>query len=78
MRKFDKKMQALQWPAHFFCYVTVKLPGVRGIKLSDGDEVGAAYLLENSRDFSVDYMGKKLSLNRLKLAKRGGKGTKSR
>ena len=19
-------MQALQWPAHFFCYVTVKLP----------------------------------------------------
>ena len=52
--------------------------GVRGIKLSDGDEVGAAYLLENSRDFSVDYMGKKLSLNRLKLAKRGGKGTKSR
>ena len=26
MRKFDKKMQALQWPAHFFCYVTVKLP----------------------------------------------------
>ena len=51
---------------------------MRGIKLSDGDEVGAAYLLENSRDFSVDYMGKKLSLNRLKLAKRGGKGTKSR
>ena len=52
--------------------------GVRGIKLSDGDEVSAAYLLENSRDFSVDYMGKKLSLNRLRLAKRGGKGTKSR
>ena len=26
MRRFDKKMQALQWPAHFFCYVTVKLP----------------------------------------------------
>jgi hypothetical protein len=26
MRKFDKKLQALQWPAHFFCYVTVKLP----------------------------------------------------
>jgi len=26
MRKFDIKMQALQWPAHFFCYVTVKLP----------------------------------------------------
>ncbi len=52
--------------------------GVRGIKLSDGDEVTAAYLLAASKDFSVDYKGKKLTLNRLKLAKRAGKGTKSR
>ena len=51
---------------------------IQATKLSDGDEVTAAYLLAASKDFSVDYKGKKLTLNRLKLAKRAGKGTKSR
>ena len=50
--------------------------GVRGIKLADGDFVKNAYLLGGSGEFAIEYNGKKLYLNRLKIAKRGGKGTK--
>ncbi len=50
--------------------------GVKGMNLAEGDRVDRAYLLENAREFSVDHRGGKVSLNRLKLAKRGGKGTK--
>ena len=50
--------------------------GVRGIKLADGDNVKNAYLIGGSGEFAIDYNGKKLALNRLKIAKRGGKGTR--
>ena len=50
--------------------------GVRGIKLADGDFVKSAYLLGGGGEFAIEYNGKKLYLNRLKIAKRGGKGTK--
>jgi hypothetical protein len=39
MRKFDKKMQALQWPAHFFCYVTVKQPFLKAQNTSGKESV---------------------------------------
>ena len=52
--------------------------GVRGITLGTKDEVEHAYLLENRTDYTADYKGKSVSLNRLKLAKRDGKGTKTR
>ena len=52
--------------------------GVKGILLAEGDKVDAAYLLDGSREFMVDYRGGTVSLNRLKMGKRGGKGTKSR
>ena len=52
--------------------------GVKGITLSDGDRVDSAYLIDSASTFMIDYRGKKVSLNRLKSAKRGGKGTKSR
>lgn len=52
--------------------------GVRGIHLGENDHVEHAYLLENGREYSIEYKGGKLALNRLKLSKRGGKGTKSR
>ena len=51
--------------------------GVRGMKLEE-DAVKSAYLLASSREFVVEFRGKNLSLNRLKLSKRGGKGVKSR
>ncbi|MDO4804131.1 MAG: DNA topoisomerase (ATP-hydrolyzing) [Lachnospiraceae bacterium] len=50
--------------------------GVRGIKLNEGDCVKRAYLLGGGGEFSVEHNGKKLSLNRMKVAKRGGKGLK--
>ena len=52
--------------------------GVRGIKLSENDYVEVSCLLENAKEFILDFHGKKMTLNRLKLSKRGGKGTKSR
>ncbi len=52
--------------------------GVRGIHLNGDDLVEEAWLLENGREFTIDYRAKKLSLNRLKLSKRGGTGTKPR
>ena len=52
--------------------------GVRGIHLGDKDEVEHAYLLENKMDYTTEYKGKNVTLNRLKLAKRDSKGTKAR
>ena len=52
--------------------------GVRGIHLADGDTVEAAYLLASRMDFSIQYKEKEIVLNKLKLAKRDGKGTKVR
>ncbi|MCR5294966.1 MAG: DNA topoisomerase 4 subunit A [Lachnospiraceae bacterium] len=52
--------------------------GVKGMKLAEGDELAAAYLLAAMKEFSISYQGKKLSLNRIKMAKRAGKGTKLR
>jgi DNA gyrase subunit A len=52
--------------------------GVRGIHLSEGDKVDGAWLLTNGREFSIGKEGGRMSLNRLKLSKRGGKGVKRR
>lgn len=52
--------------------------GVRGIKLGDGDYAEHGYLLQNGKDFAIEYGDRHLTLNRLKLAKRGGKGNKAR
>ena len=52
--------------------------GVRGIHLDDGDYVTGGWLLGGGREFQISVKGGKLSLNRLKMSKRGGKGTKSR
>lgn len=52
--------------------------GVRGIHLKDGDSVDKAYLLSTGHEFTIDYHGAPMALNRLKLSKRGGMGTKPR
>ena len=50
--------------------------GVRGIKLARGEELEALYLLgENTL---AEYKGKMIHLNRLKIGKRDGKGSKAR
>ena len=48
--------------------------GVRGIALEDGDTVGEAWLLDGQTDLKAEWHGSKVSLNRLKIARRGGKG----
>lgn len=52
--------------------------GVRGIRMLADDVVEHAYLLESRTDYSVEYKGKNVSLNKLKLSKRDAKGTKVR
>lgn len=52
--------------------------GIKGIQLSSNDRVENCYLLQIGTEFSVEYKGKKVALNRLKLAKRAGKGNKTR
>ena len=52
--------------------------GVRGMKLSEGDHLEAAYLLANRMEFSISYKDKDLVLNKVKLGKRDGKGVKVR
>ena len=50
--------------------------GVRGIKLSPGEELEAVYLL--GEDPIIHYKEKEVHLNRLKIGKRDGKGSKVR
>ena len=52
--------------------------GVRGMKLSEGDEVEDAYVMDLATTLSVPAGGGEVSLNKLKIAGRGTKGTKVR
>ena len=52
--------------------------GVRGIRLKKKDELEHAYLFEEGTETKVTYGEKEVSLNRLKMAKRDGNGTKTR
>ena len=50
--------------------------GVRGMKLENGDKLEQVYFPEKEK--TAEYKGKEITLGRLKLAKRDGKGTKVR
>ena len=70
---------------YFLKFLTEEVPekkktalGVRGIRLAPGDELAAAYLLANREEYTIEVGDKKLTLNKLKLAKRDTKGTKVR
>ncbi|MBO6015649.1 MAG: DNA topoisomerase 4 subunit A [Lachnospiraceae bacterium] len=52
--------------------------GVRGMKLSAGDEVENVYFTKNTDDLTIEYKGKMIELNKLKLGKRDTKGVKVR
>lgn len=52
--------------------------GVRGIKLSKDDILLHIYLMESDDITSIDYKGKRLDFNKLKLARRDTKGSKLR
>ena len=52
--------------------------GVRGIRLQKKDELEEAYLFEEGTEAKAMFGEKEVKLNRLKLARRDGTGTKSR
>ena len=52
--------------------------GVRGIKLKRNDALENVYLFEEGTESKITYGEKEVTLNRLKLAKRDGNGTKTR
>ena len=70
---------------YFLRFAAVEVPdkkkgaiGVRGIKLRRNDVVECVYLFEEGKEATIQYGEKEVFLNRLKLAKRDGTGTKSR
>ncbi len=52
--------------------------GVNAMKLDAGDEIENAYLYASRHEFSIEYKDKQISLNKIKLGKRSGKGVKIR
>ena len=52
--------------------------GVRGIKLRKNDELEQIYLFYEGTERKISYGDRELTLNRLKVAKRDGTGTKAR
>lgn len=52
--------------------------GVRGMKLGAKDEVEAVYYTQNAVEQTISYGSRQLELNKIKLAKRDGKGVKVR
>ncbi|HJD47064.1 MAG TPA: DNA topoisomerase 4 subunit A [Candidatus Mediterraneibacter norfolkensis] len=52
--------------------------GVRGIRLQKKDELEQVYLFEEGAETKVSFGEREVTLNRLKLAKRDGTGTKAR
>ncbi len=52
--------------------------GVRGMRLNSGAAVAAAWVIAGGTEFTISWNDRHLSLNRLKLAKRDGKGSRVR
>ncbi|MDE7282286.1 MAG: DNA topoisomerase 4 subunit A [Lachnospiraceae bacterium] len=52
--------------------------GVRGMKLGASDNLEEVYYTRNTDDSSIEYRGKTVELNKLKLGSRDSKGTKIR
>ena len=52
--------------------------GVRGMKLSASDHVENVYYTQNAIEQTIEYKGKQIELNKLKLGKRDSKGVKVR
>ncbi len=68
---------------YFLKFPLVEIPekkkgavGVRGMKLDSKDGIDEVYLLPEGADVSIQYKEKEVSLKKLKMAKRDGKGTK--
>lgn len=70
---------------HFLKFLISEIPvkkktalGVKTMKLSEDEKLEGAYLVANGIELEIEYKGKKVLLNKLKLGSRGTKGTKIR
>ncbi len=70
---------------YFLRFPLVEIPekkkgaiGVRGMKLGEKDSLEAVYYTQNAVESTIDYNGKAVELNKIKLGKRDGKGVKIR
>ena len=68
----------LRFPAEEVAEKKKTAIGVRGIKLQKNDVLESVYLFEEGTEMKIPYKEKEVTLNRLKLAKRDGTGTKTR
>ena len=68
----------LRFPAEEVAEKKKTAIGVRGIKLQKNDALESVYLFEEGTEMKVPYKEKEVTLNRLKLARRDGTGTKTR
>ena len=50
--------------------------GVRGMKLGTNDNVDEIFLIPDGADITITYKDKEVSLRKLKMSKRDGKGVK--
>lgn len=68
----------LRFPTEEISLLKKNSRGVRGIKLSKDELLEEVYLLGDGTEPVITYREKQVYLNRLKLSKRDGKGTKAR
>ena len=68
----------LRFPADEVAEKKKAAVGVRGMKLRKNDELEQVYLFEEGTEYKIPYNERELTLNRLKVAKRDGTGTKVR
>ena len=79
----DKHIVLQTVRGYFLRFKTSEIPekkkmavGVRGMKLKRGDEVAKVYQIEEGIEYKVNFDDKTIALNRLKVGKRDGVGTK--
>ena len=68
----------LKFPAEEVAEKKKSAIGVRGIRLKKNDELEKVYLIEEGQEARALYKEREVWLNRLKLSKRDGTGTKPR
>ena len=68
----------LRFPVEEISLLKKNSRGVRGIKLGKGEELEEVYFLGDNTDNVIVYKQKEVHLNRLKIGKRDGKGSKVR
>ena len=80
----EKKCLVMQSKAGYFLKIDAEeVPekkkaavGVRGMKITEKEELEAAYIVQGQEDVIIDYKDKPLNLSRMHVAKRDTKGTK--